>query len=383
MTKFLALLRAIIPILIVLAGVGLSYRTLARRYPAIRISALTPKRTKKTDSTQARAHNPIEKNVRAVLKELEVREDDIRTQLYLEDTLREIHAKIPRGKPLEWAVYRLSQAADKTDYRFSDCIHRARSGVTTLFFDSKNSNKPRLALSFVWAERYLSNASTMALLLENFNFEADQTTIGILSFPEPLTISLATAARKAAWTAQAAREYNKEVVISLPLEPKIASKTQYRKTMIMVHYPAEKIRAMIDQSVQVIPRFAGFGNLYGSRACEDSRVIGILMEKIASRRGYFVETKTARNSVVEQLARQHGVPYARVDARLEPEADAREIEEQLKHLSVIAQKKGGILIAATASGELVAALRRVVPFLKQNGIRLVYVSTIVNQYTSR
>jgi polysaccharide deacetylase 2 family uncharacterized protein YibQ len=379
MKKLLPTLLKLIPALCILLGAGLSYRLLSRRYPALRLAPASADEAG-DHATEATRRDQFEAVLFETLDELEVRDDEIQSRLFLEDTLRELHTAIPRGKPLEWVVWRLSQAAVGSDYSLTDCFHRDKSGVTTMVFQSSRTRKPRVMLSFVRGDRFMSNAAKMAILIEEFDFEADQTTIGILSFPEPLTVSLVASARKAAWTAKAAEEYSKEIVIHLPLEPAVRIETPYRDAMILVHYPEETIREMIEKTVLVIPRFAGFGNLYGSRACEDSRVMTILMSEIARRRGYFIETRTARNSVAEAIARRHGVPYARIASRIDPDLGKREIEEQLKHLGFVAQKTGSVVVSAPASERLIGALSAAVPFLRQNGVRLTPISAVVDQY---
>ena len=59
----------------------------------------------------------------------------------------------------------------------------------------------------------------MAVVVEDLEDTAYQIAVSVLSFSEPLTISLAPAGKKASLIAQLAEQYKKEVVVRLPLEP--------------------------------------------------------------------------------------------------------------------------------------------------------------------
>jgi polysaccharide deacetylase 2 family uncharacterized protein YibQ len=52
---------------------------------------------------------------------------------------------------------------------------------------------------------------------------------------------------------------------------------------------------------------------------------------------------------------------------------------EIKRYAAAAQLKGSIAVHGSASRQLCDALRAALPFLRQNGIRLVYVSEIVKR----
>lgn len=331
-----------------------------------------------SDSTRTRPLTRFESKLFEALGELEVREEEIETRFFLEDALREIEAAVPRGRPLEWVVWHVMQSTDGTSYRVTDCV-LDRNGACRIDFESSNDSDPATVVTITRANRFLSDAATMAVLLEEFDFGADQTTIDILSFPEPLTLSLVPDKEKAGWTAQAATEYNKEIVIAVPLESHTVPRSKAPSPMIMVHHEEDKIRRTIDDFAKIIPQFSGFCNLLGSRACEDSRVMRIVLEEVKKRHGYFVDTREARGSVTAELADQLGVPYAEVTASVAKGDDGEHIEEQLRHQCLVAQKRGRLLLRAPATQAFISALTNVHGVLRRNGVRLVPVSEIVNQ----
>ncbi|MBD3315208.1 MAG: hypothetical protein GF344_05430 [Chitinivibrionales bacterium] len=333
--------------------------------------------------TKAQPLSRFESNLFQVLAELEAEDEEIETRFFLEDTLREIDASIPRGRPLEWVIWHIAQSTKGTSYRVTDCVLDRPSGVCKVTFSSSKDNAPLTVLTITRAQRYFSAVAKMAILLEGFKFKADQGTMDILSFPEPLTLALMPDHEKSGWTAQAAMEYNKQIVIGVPLESHSVPASRAPTPLIMVHHPEEKIRGTLGRFAKIIPRFSGFCNVLGSRACEDSRVMEIVLGEVKKRHGYFVDTRKARSSLVEDLAREMGVPHAYVNSSIDDDIDSAQIQEQLRHHCLVAQKRGTLLISAPATREFISALSGLREVFRRNGVHLVHVSEIVDQPTKK
>ncbi len=321
--------------------------------------------------------NHLEANILEKLTEFEVKPDEIINQFYLEHKRREIKSAIPRGRPIEWVIWQFYQCASGTPYTVKDCVYSMKKKVYTLSFTSDNPKKETIVLAISKAKHFMSNSAKIAILIEDFNFEANQVTIDFLSFPEPLTILLIPSAKKSSWTAQAADEYNKEIVIHMPFEPQKRKNNIPASSVIKIHYSEEKIRNILNSAIKSIPNFAGFANLDGHLVLEDSQAMGIVLHEIKKHHGYFIDTYGGTNSIVASSAKKENIPYKEVTAFIKNKNDISAIEEQLKHFAVVAQKKNNILISAKACQPFIKALNNVLPVFKQNGIRLVYVSEIV------
>jgi polysaccharide deacetylase 2 family uncharacterized protein YibQ len=348
-------------------------------------SAILPKKAfnyltaKKDTSTSPKQSNNLEPNILRKLDELEVKSDEIEINHFLENNQKEIKAAIPLGKPVEWVIWQLSQAAKGTPYEVTDCFLNKKKARFIITYTPQNPKQEKVILIFSNSKRYLSNAALVAILVEDFEFQANKTTIDFLSFPEPLTISLLPFIEKNSWTAQAANEYKKEIVIHLPFEPKISKRKIPTSSIIMIHYPEKEIRKIINNSTKTIPNFRGFANLYGSIAVEDSRVMKIVLNEIKKHQGYFINTYGGRNSVVPRVAEKIKIDYKEISTVIKDKSTAVEIDKQLKHFIDIARKKGSIIITAKASEALTKVLNSVLPYTKQYGVKFVYISDIVNK----
>lgn len=322
--------------------------------------------------------NSLVANIHSRLEQIEVRDDEIVSHFFVGDSIREIAASIPRGRPIEWVAWYLQAAADGTGYEVADCHVTARGQGLIIAFAGSSSGREKTILTLVRADRFLSCTARMAVLVERFQFDTSGTAMAFLSFPEPLTLSLRPSADKSGLTALAADEYGKEIIIHIPMESDRKVSRDFGESMILIHYPEDRIRSIIDDAVNTVPNFAGFANLFGERALEDSRVVRIILDETSRRHGYFVDTRIPGGALVSSMAEKARVPIAAVSARIDNACSAADIEDELKHYMVIAQKRGEILVAAPASEEFILVLTRLLPLFRQNGVRLVYVSAIVD-----
>jgi polysaccharide deacetylase 2 family uncharacterized protein YibQ len=315
--------------------------------------------------------------LRQRLVSLEVPDSTIISHLYLEDTTLELKASVPKGKPLEWIVWYLTSSIEKNGYRVNDCFCESEASGCRIQYTPLHTGLPSVQLVLKRASSYFSHTAKMAILIEDFGFQADQTTMEYLSFPEPLTVSLVASKKLATWTAQIANEYRKEIVLLIPMEPLPSLLTKYKDAMIMVHYPEDKILSILNQSIESIPNCTGFCNLSGERVMSDSRVMGIIFKELKKRHGYFLSSPEINKSAITSLSRRFGISTCEIDVSIDSTKGSTALQDSLRHYAIIAQKTGHILIKSRASGAFISALKAKLPDLKQNGIKLVYVSELI------
>lgn len=309
--------------------------------------------------------------------ELELYEEDY--SIRSGDSIVRIEASIPKGKPMEWIVWNLVNTVKGTSYSVEDCICR-NSERCIIEFKSSDPRLPLIVLKTRRLNRYFSTTAKMAVLIEDFGFEADRTTVEYLSFSEPLTVSLVPSQRLSSWTATIADEYKKEVVILLPMEPIPSEYDKYRQSTVMIHFSEEKIRRQFERSIAAIPNFSGVCNFYGARAMEDSRIMEIILSKIKKSNGYFLYSQVSRKSVARSMAKRLKVPHLPVQGTIEADDPPEKIKEKLNKYAFAAQKTGRILVKSPPTSEFMDVLKMQLDNFRFNGIRLVYVSELISDY---
>lgn len=321
---------------------------------------------------------PIESTVTDKLLSLDVRPGDIAAKYSQQDRSITIQAAVPRGKPFEWVIGQLSGAVDGSTYRVSDCVADDKKSSCTIIFSPVSKRDPQATLVLTMSDRYQQGAAEIAFLVEGLEDTAYQIAVGVLSFQEPLTVALPPGGKKAPLIAQLAEQYRKEIAVRLPLEPAGKVPGDFEKTAILVQLPEPAVHAIINEACRIIPGAKGFSNLWASRCLEDSRMMTYVFEEIKKRHGYFVEALPTRNSVSSSVAQRLGVPFAGVDARIDKTL-VPDIVADIKRDAATAMAKGPIVIRVTGSRHFVDALKASLPFLRQNGVRLAFVSEVVKR----
>jgi polysaccharide deacetylase 2 family uncharacterized protein YibQ len=311
-------------------------------------------------------------------EDLEVPGSQIPKNFSSQDSALNIKISVPKGKPMEWVIWYISSSLASAGYSLKDCSFESERKGAYLHLKSQEKNFPQLKLTVLRSSTFFSQTAKMAILIEDFGFKADQTTVKFLSFPEPLSVSVVSSRRLSTWTAQIANEYKKEILIMLPMEPLPKSFSRYDGVQIKIHYPEEKIKSIIKDAAETIPSFAGFCNFYGNRVLEDSRVMKIIFKEIQKHHGYFVITSESKKSIAESMAKRINLPYQKIDYTINSDNSAEIIGDSLRYFAVLAQKTGKVLVSGRASDSFITALQNTFPQLKQNGIQLVYVSEILN-----
>lgn len=319
---------------------------------------------------------PLKEILLEKLNRLEVPANRIKVQ-FREDSTMEIKATIPRGRPMEWIVWFLSESVEKSGYSLDDCYYENDEKGCKILFKSINKYDRDVSLVLTRSSSFFSQTAKMAIFIQDFGFQADQTTIEYLSFPEPLTVGLVPEKKLVTWTAQIANEYHKELVVLLAMEPLPSKYPKQSKNVIMVHYPEDKVKSILNEAMGAIPHSAGIANFFGARIVDDSRVMSLLYSEMQKKQIYFLYTPPVRTSSAEKLAHKFNVPFKSVDVTLDTSLNVATLQDTLRHSAMIAQKTGSVIISSKPGSNFITALKSELPVLKQNGIRLVYISDLI------
>jgi polysaccharide deacetylase 2 family uncharacterized protein YibQ len=339
----------------------------------------TPKTSTITTTGNHKAYSQLQSILTTCFQKLEIPENAINKELSLEDSTLEIKISVPRGKPLEWVVWYLSSNITPTGYRLDDCYYESEKKGCLLKFTPLKKELPSLNIAIKRSNAYFSTTAKMAILIEEFAFETNETSVGILSFPEPLTFAVVGTKKLSTLTAQIATENHKEIVVLLPMEPLPRNFAQYNNALIQVHFRDDKIKMLINEAADAIPYFAGFCNFYGTRVLEDSHVMHTVLTEIKKRNGYFIITPDVRKSIAESIANSLDVPFKQIDYTINTNDKPETIQDSLRICAIMAQNTGNVLVKGKATASFITALKNTLPQLRQNGIRLVYVSEILKK----
>mgnify|MGYP001214727946 CR=1 FL=1 len=172
-----------------------------------------------------------------------------------------------------------------------------------------------------------------------------------------------------------AHQLQREIIIHLPMAANGTDNLD--PGGITPEHATQQIHAAIDDAFQRIPNAVGLNNHMGSRTTESTHAMTAVMQSLAEKGAFFVDSRTSSASVGESIARDAGVPHTRRHVFLDNEQNYRSINRQFNELLRHARQHGSAVAIGHPYPETIAYLKRVLPLLHEAGIEVVPVSRLI------
>lgn len=119
-----------------------------------------------------------------------------------------------------------------------------------------------------------------------------------------------------------------EIMIHAPLEPLSYPKDNPGDNAIFAKMTDQEIKSRIDDYMYQLNLAVGVNHHMGSKAASDLRVMRAIMGAIRENGLFYIDSYTGSSSVVEQVAREYKIPFARRQVFLD-------VPESSKHTAII------------------------------------------------
>lgn len=156
----------------------------------------------------------------------------------------------------------------------------------------------------------------------------------------PLTLSILPFTPYTNSIAQRARAAGREVMLHLPMEPRSYPRLNPGDGVLLVSMARDTILKVLDRDLGEIPFVAGVNNHMGSRFTENKEKMTVVLSELKRRGLYFVDSKTSRNSVAYDLAKQMEIRAARRDVFLDNDLSEDALGIQADRLLNLARHHG-------------------------------------------
>lgn len=199
----------------------------------------------------------------------------------------------------------------------------------------------------------------------------------MLALRKPLTFAILPHSPRGGEAAHLIHKHGAEVMLHLPMEPKEGSSAPREVDTILVGMRPARIQEILRRSLKQVPHVRGVNNHMGSKATEDAGTMRAVMEVLKKEGLYFVDSHTSAESVGEEMAKKIGVPFGRNGQFLDHNKDMAAIEEAIRLAMAKAKKQGRAVAIGHPQPLLAQAIRKMVPEIESEGIRLVLASEVV------
>ncbi len=196
----------------------------------------------------------------------------------------------------------------------------------------------------------------------------------ILQLAYPLTLAIIPFTPYGKRIAQAANAIEKEVMLHAPMETLATNKWENGLSVSMDEI---ELLSTMDAMLTDIPYVVGVNNHGGSKLTQDHSRMDWVMNFLAQRQLFFIDSRTTAASIAVEAAKNNAIAYSERDVFIDNEKSQEYIENQLQTLFKIALKQGKAIGIGHPYPETSRALQNTLPQLQKAGIRLVSASKMV------
>lgn len=194
-----------------------------------------------------------------------------------------------------------------------------------------------LILLFLLFSPPLVIAAKLAIVIDDIGYRGKEDS-AIYALPKEVSVAIIPSAPYATDRARQAYAQQRDVLIHQPMQPK--SHLLVEAGALVVGMPAEKVQRTIAFARQRVPYAIGLNNHMGSLATTDNDLMQHLMRVLKEEQLFFLDSKTAGNSVAYKVAKQQGISALERHIFLDNSDDLVDVQRQFDAAIRYARKHG-------------------------------------------
>jgi hypothetical protein len=199
----------------------------------------------------------------------------------------------------------------------------------------------------------------------------------LLEIDAPLTFSVLPHLRYSQETAEEAHRAGREVMLHLPMEPEPNGHASAGEGALRVGMDRADVERIVADALDAVPYAAGVNNHMGSRATQNAALMAEVMQTLAGRRLYFIDSRTTAASTALDAARRQHLPAFYRAVFLDDTQTVDYTLGQLRQFQRKIEQDGVALAIGHPHPTTLTALEQFLPELDRADIELVAPSQVV------
>ena len=206
----------------------------------------------------------------------------------------------------------------------------------------------------------------LAVVIDDLGYAPTELVTRLCAQPVPLSVAVLPYQEHTRASADIAHERGKEVMLHLPMEPMgyPAPGKDPGPEAVMFDLKEPDMRARVRKALADVPWRKGVNNHMGSRITPDRTRMRWILEEIRAKKCFFVDSRTEKESVAYDVARELSVPTVQRKVFLDDDKSFAEMKKQWERALGIAAKEGHAVIIGHIYPETVEALEKLIPAAK-------------------
>ena len=219
-----------------------------------------------------------------------------------------------------------------------------------------------------------TTAPKIAFVIDDLGYSLDSGQ-ALLELAHPLTFAVIPDTPYAKDIVKLAKQAGQQVILHVPMEPE--GKKNWEEGLSVDQNQEElmlKLKAMLDE----YPEVSGINNHGGSLFTSDQQRMGWVMEELAKRELYFLDSRTTNQSQAIKAAKSNNVPSTSRDVFLDNVRTKESIEAAFEKIRSLARKTGEVIAIGHPHQITIEHLERELPLLIEEGFQLTFCSELTN-----
>lgn len=214
----------------------------------------------------------------------------------------------------------------------------------------------------------------LAIIIDDLGYAEPELVTRLVAQPVPFTVAVLPYQEHTKASAEIAHKAGKEVILHLPMEGR--EDKDPGPDALLDRLPEADLRARTRKALAEVPYIAGANNHMGSKLTADRPRMRTVLEEFKGRKLFFVDSRTTKDTVAYDVAKELGLPSASRKVFLDDSKDFEEIRKQWERAVGLAKKDGEAIAIGHIYPETVAALEKLIPASKAD-VRFVKAGDVV------
>lgn len=193
----------------------------------------------------------------------------------------------------------------------------------------------------------------------------------------PITYAVLPFERRTEEVVARLRAAGAEILCHLPLEGRAGADPG--PGAIREEHSARRVARRTREAIEAVPGAVGLNNHMGSKVTADREAMRAVIDVVAERGLFFLDSRTTAESVAYELAREAGVPTARRSVFLDAEREPAAVRAEFERLLEQARERGAAIAIGHPHAVTFDALAELVPAAVGAGYEFVPVSYLLER----
>lgn len=221
-----------------------------------------------------------------------------------------------------------------------------------------------------------AGSARLAIILDDVGTDRAVADV-IFALPYPLTLSVLPNRPHSVDIAEEAHRRGYQVMLHLPMQSVGNGKAEPQE--LRRGMGANELAALVDEFLRAVPEVTGVNNHQGSESTADAALMKALMPVLRERRLFYIDSRTTKETVAYEAAREAGVRCASRNVPfLDDVPGTSAVRKQLELALHGAKETGEAVAIGHPHATTLAALKEVLPQAKALGVQLVFASDLVH-----